>query len=120
MTTRHCERSEAIQAPQVERLLRGACHRARIRATRWLAMTAERANAFSRRDAPEVCYSPCPFCQSNCAEVARRSAGLKAGADAPPPTAATALTPPVHRSVGFASARSRTERGRGAFGQLST
>jgi NADPH-dependent glutamate synthase beta subunit-like oxidoreductase len=50
--------------------------------------------------------------QSNCAEVARRSAGLKAGAGAPPPTAATALTPPVHRSVGFASARSRTERGR--------
>jgi len=53
-------------------------------------------------------------------EVARRSAGLQAGAGAPPPTAATALTPPVHRSVGFASARSRTERGRGAFGQLST
>src|SRR5437899_8660038 len=39
---RHCERSEAIHssffAPR-DGLLRGACHRARIRATRWLAMT---------------------------------------------------------------------------------
>ena len=54
---RHCERSEAIH-PFFTRqdgllrfarndgrgsgLLRGACHRARIRATRWLAMTASR------------------------------------------------------------------------------
>src|SRR5438270_10360083 len=39
---RHCERSEAIHssffAPR-DGLLRGACHRAHIRATRWLAMT---------------------------------------------------------------------------------
>src|SRR5690348_2322218 len=48
---------------------------------------------------------------SNCGEVARCSAGLKAGAGAPPPAAAAALTPPAHRSVGFPSARSRTERG---------
>jgi hypothetical protein len=42
---RHCEErsDEAIQLlpPFVKAgLLRGACHRARIRATRWLAMTA--------------------------------------------------------------------------------
>src|SRR5258705_9279966 len=41
---RHCERSEAIHfAAQRKKglLRRGACHRARIRATRWLlAMTA--------------------------------------------------------------------------------
>ena len=36
-------------------LLRGACHRARIRATRWLAMTAKHNSAISRRDAPEFC-----------------------------------------------------------------
>src|SRR5438132_7119215 len=38
----HCERSEAIHraAQGTNGLLRGACHRARIRATRWLAMTA--------------------------------------------------------------------------------
>src|SRR5260370_38915069 len=34
-------------------LLRGACHRARIRATRWLAMTAKHAFAASPRYAPE-------------------------------------------------------------------
>src|SRR5258708_34544838 len=41
--TRHCEErsDEAIHCVIVPRrgLLRGACHRARIRATRWLAMT---------------------------------------------------------------------------------
>src|SRR5437660_195681 len=40
--SRHCERSEAIQghARDSGLLRRGACHRARIRATRWLpAMT---------------------------------------------------------------------------------
>jgi hypothetical protein len=38
---RHCERSEAIQTFDAARagLLRGACQRARIRATRWLAKT---------------------------------------------------------------------------------
>jgi hypothetical protein len=44
-STRHCERSEAIHCPRLRRhglLRRGACHRARIRATRWLlAMTTE-------------------------------------------------------------------------------
>jgi hypothetical protein len=35
-------------------LLRGACHRARIRATRWLAMTARYSFAFPRRDTPEL------------------------------------------------------------------
>jgi len=37
---RHCERTEAIHAATKKvgksGLLRGACHRARIRATRWL------------------------------------------------------------------------------------
>jgi len=39
----HCERSEAIHSSLARRdgLPRGACHRARIRATRWLAMTAD-------------------------------------------------------------------------------
>src|SRR5260370_16771753 len=36
----HCERSEAIQSSlRPYGLLRGVYHRARIRATRWLAMT---------------------------------------------------------------------------------
>src|SRR6266704_6065071 len=42
-------------------LLRGACHRARIRATRWLAMTLIQLHTptSSRREAPEVCvYLP--------------------------------------------------------------
>jgi hypothetical protein len=41
MFYRHCERSEAIHNHKEGGLLRcGACHRARIRATRWLlAMT---------------------------------------------------------------------------------
>src|SRR6266852_2001577 len=34
-------------------LLRGACHRARIRATRWLAMTTKHTFTTSRRHAPE-------------------------------------------------------------------
>jgi hypothetical protein len=38
-------------------LLRGACHRARIRATRWLAMTARYDFAISPRIAPEFCSS---------------------------------------------------------------
>jgi hypothetical protein len=36
-------------------LFRGACHRARIRATRWLAMTVRKGFAISRREAPEFC-----------------------------------------------------------------
>ena len=37
-------------------LLRGACHRARIRAIRWLAMTLPgQTQMASRRDAPELC-----------------------------------------------------------------
>src|SRR5471032_1024897 len=43
-SVRHCVRSEAIQlcAKKVGLLRRGACHRARIRATRWLlAMTTQ-------------------------------------------------------------------------------
>ena len=54
---RHCEErsDEAIQpASRLDGLLRGACHRARIRATRWLAMTGQqgrylltRKNSFS-------------------------------------------------------------------------
>ncbi len=55
---RHCERSEAIHraAQRKNGLLRGACHRARIRATRWLAMTLNSKHTFatSRRDAPEA------------------------------------------------------------------
>src|SRR6266851_9299513 len=52
---RHCERSEAIHRATVRKhgLLRGACHRARIRATRWLAMTTKHTLATSPRHAPE-------------------------------------------------------------------
>src|SRR5260370_5691952 len=46
---------------------------------------------------------------SNCVEVDQRSAGLKAGAARPRLRRLTALTPSAHRSVGFASARSRAE-----------
>src|ERR1700722_10798985 len=41
-------------------LLRGACHRARMRATRWLAMTVRYDFAFSPRDAPEFCIKVPP------------------------------------------------------------
>jgi hypothetical protein len=34
-------RNDHSGSPRLRGLLRGACHRARIRATRWLAMTAE-------------------------------------------------------------------------------
>src|SRR6266852_649067 len=54
---RHCERSEAIHRRHGKKdgLLRGACHRARIRATRWLAMTwnCRRYFTTSPRNAPE-------------------------------------------------------------------
>jgi hypothetical protein len=39
-------------------LLRGACHRERIRAARWLAMTSSHNSAIPRRDAPESCINP--------------------------------------------------------------
>jgi hypothetical protein len=38
-------------------LLRAACHRARIRATRWLAMTTGHNFAIPRRNSPESCIS---------------------------------------------------------------
>src|SRR5882757_5452739 len=44
VSSRHCERSEAIHSSFTRRdgLLRGACHRARIRATRWLCAEHDR------------------------------------------------------------------------------
>src|SRR6266480_6309573 len=42
-------RSNPWRCERIEGLLRGACHRARIRATRWLAMTAVTAKDSSRR-----------------------------------------------------------------------
>jgi hypothetical protein len=58
---RHCEEQsdEAIHACNKKGgLLRGACHRARIRATRWLAMTIwqlpQRHNENTRRMGPGV------------------------------------------------------------------
>jgi hypothetical protein len=60
---RHCERSEAIHLTAQRKnglLRRGACHRARVRATRWLlAMTARHKSAFPRRSAPEL-WIPSP------------------------------------------------------------
>src|SRR5579863_5591621 len=55
-------RAKQSIAPQGRKsgLLRGACHRARVRAARWLAKTSEYACAISRRDASEFCTSPLP------------------------------------------------------------
>jgi hypothetical protein len=41
-------------------LLRGACHRARIRATRWLAMTMKHNSAISPRISREFCLKLLP------------------------------------------------------------
>jgi hypothetical protein len=61
---RHCERSEAIHGATRKNglLRRGACHRARIRATRWLLAMMVRYNfAISRPEMPEACQKmPCP------------------------------------------------------------
>src|SRR5712691_11714978 len=46
--------AQAIHSRSKDGLLRGACHRARIRATRWLAMTPKHTFATSRREAPEA------------------------------------------------------------------
>ena len=55
MSSHHCELSEAPTVPQSKcGLLHGACQRARIRATRWLAMTPKHTSAISRLDMPEV------------------------------------------------------------------
>src|SRR3954466_12486728 len=60
LQSRHCERSEAIHSFFVLRhgLLRGVYHRARIRATRWLAMTA-RELSFCRVGKGAL-FAPCP------------------------------------------------------------
>jgi hypothetical protein len=51
---RHCEERQRRSNPFLRRrrsgLLRGACHRARIRATRWLAMTILDTRATNRPD----------------------------------------------------------------------
>ena len=53
------EAKQSIKPQRKNGLLRGACHRARIRATRWLAMTAEHTFATSPRHAPEpLIYLP--------------------------------------------------------------
>jgi len=70
----HVIASEAKQSiwPRKERMdcFRGACHRARIRATRWLAMTSKHTFATSRRDASEsvgwVEPSAKPIIYANC------------------------------------------------------
>src|SRR6266404_3836391 len=56
-----CLKSEAV-APKPRPSLRGACHRARIRATRWLATTLSK---LPRRDREAVCR--------HCEERKRRS-----------------------------------------------
>src|ERR1700754_2223457 len=71
-------------------------------------MTSE----FPRRKAPELCQNLCPRNQSNrvgSSPVIDRPQGWRWRA--PCLRRLTALTPSAHRSVGFASARSRTERG---------
>jgi hypothetical protein len=54
-TSLRAQRSNPFFLWRRDGLLRGACHRARIRATRWLAMTTKRTTSFPRRDAPEFC-----------------------------------------------------------------
>ncbi len=51
---------QSILSSQLHGLLRGACHRVRIRATRWLAMTAGYTSAFPRRITPELCMNLSP------------------------------------------------------------
>jgi hypothetical protein len=91
---RHCERSEAMHSrffPD-SRLLRGACHRARIRATRWLAMTlavrnlnqdlARASSGLRRRtETPGVLRSgfPSPALPATKSPVRRRPAPSPAG-----------------------------------------
>jgi len=43
--SRHCERKRSNPSRHKGGLLRGACHRARVRSTRWLAMTSRHAPA---------------------------------------------------------------------------
>src|SRR5260370_40065078 len=42
---------------ELRRTSRGACHGARVRATRWLAMTTGYSFAFPRRNASELCMN---------------------------------------------------------------
>ena len=87
---RHCERSEAIHSFFARRdgllrfarndgagygLLRGACHRARIRATRWLAMTARAMDCFAE---PAIGRAFARPVGSQWRLSARREAGLLA------------------------------------------
>jgi hypothetical protein len=59
LSPRHCERSEAIHSFFMpgHGLLRGACHRARIHATRWLAMTVDAVSHSRDADRPRFASS---------------------------------------------------------------
>ena len=74
-------------------MLRGACHRARIRATRWLAMTTKHTSAFLRRDTPGVCLNVSP----------NRGRGECRAPNAPAASCAKVESTRVshHRSTGF-------------------
>jgi hypothetical protein len=79
---RHCEErsDEAIQLLLrfgEAGLLRGACHRARIRATRWLAMTALDLNCFGclkiESEITLATVQPWPLLSSSCPALCRAS-----------------------------------------------
>jgi hypothetical protein len=74
-------------------LLRGACHRARVRATRWLAMTRKHVCPFSRHGLPEVLRIRCPSLE----ERGRRECRVRA---APAVSCAKRLRIGAHEHTG--------------------
>jgi hypothetical protein len=59
-TSLRAERSNPWCSSGIDGLLREACHRARVRATRWLAMTVGYSFAISRRTLPLRDRCRCP------------------------------------------------------------
>ena len=117
-------------------LRRGACHRARIRATRWLlGNDGSRASirmsnsgytsAFSRREAPEVCVSlslkrgsrecrmraaPAVSCAKGRTKIAHEHTGQRRQSDIPCAMALRLITRSP-RSIGLSCLRRLTETG---------
>ena len=131
-------KAEAIHSghPKGGLLRRGACHRARIRATRWLlGNDGSRASirmsnsgytsAFSRREAPEVCVSlslkrgsrecrmraaPAVPCAKGRTKIAHEHTGQRRQSDIPCAMALRLITRSP-RSIGLSCLRRLTETG---------
>jgi hypothetical protein len=86
-------RSNPSRGKRRDGLLRGACHRARIRATRWLAMTRKHVCPFSRHGLPEVLRIRCPSLE----ERGRRECRVRA---APAVSCAKRLRIGAHEHTG--------------------